>query len=314
MNAKGMHIRDQVILDQSLADSLATGPSGPRYVVAREIVFGTTPVELTGRDVIFVADTIRRGGDAPFVVHARPLPPRVRVPGAPPPAPTGKPGRNGNPGQRVEIYCRQYDGVRIQSIGGTGEKGDQGLTGADAIAACERLLEKRYQRPAPRLWTAVTHPTGKRGGPGAAAVRAGPIAIHYCTKSSDGASGPPVRGKGPGGDAGLAERSSTRSLRRTGRFIRRIPTSAANRVLPGSRKDRQFFAAVLTAESEDSVWNKVRDFVWRCAGTRLGATSVQAGGILFRSYRPTGPTAGNLGLATQEFRGVIRCGLKPYRA
>src|SRR3954447_8263959 len=120
MDSKGMHIRDQVVMDQALADSLAKGPAGPCYVAAREIVFGTLEVEIVGRDLIFVADAIKRG-DAPFVVRARPLPPKIRVPGKPELEPTGEAGKKGSPGQRVEIYCRHFEGVRIQSIGSAGE-------------------------------------------------------------------------------------------------------------------------------------------------------------------------------------------------
>src|SRR3982751_4105865 len=147
MDSKGMHIRDQVVMDQALADSLAKGPAGPRYVAAREIVFGASAVEIVGRDLIFVADAIKQGGDAPFVVRARPLPPKIRVPGKPEPEPTGEAGKKGNPGQRVEIYCRHFEGVRIQSIGSAGGTGGKGVTGSKAIAACSHLPKQGNSSP-----------------------------------------------------------------------------------------------------------------------------------------------------------------------
>ena len=233
MNAKGMHIRDQVILIQALADkALTTGPSGPRYVMAREIVFGTSPVELTGRDVIFVADTIKHGGDAPFGrTRAAWPPPRIQIPARPLRAPPA------NKPERVASRDSGVEDLRPGNIRGCGLNSvaapvkTKGLTRPTRAIARPDRLRRRWVSRLDRFGHCAADPTGN--GAAGSGGDGGPIAVHYCTKTSDGELQGLGGAGGPGGDGGLGGRFSTRSPKRTVRFIRRILTSAANRVPQG---------------------------------------------------------------------------------
>ena len=216
MDSQGIHIRDRITVNQALIDELQRSKATTLYLVARHISLGDEGVlSLTGRNLVLVADTIGARRDATLNVLARPLPPRIRVPGSPTPPGTGEPGKPGNAAPTVSIHCDNFGPIKLSAIGGKGGTGSKGLTGAAAVEACSREPKQGNSGPKLVCEFPTPSPTGKRGGAGGPGGAGGLITLHHVTRASsavlsgiggDGGSG------GEGGSGGPITRSITQTV------------------------------------------------------------------------------------------------------
>jgi DNA-binding beta-propeller fold protein YncE len=297
-----------VVVNQELIESLRFGPGTQRYIVAREIVFNSAPVDLiVARDLIFVADTIKRNGDAPFIVRGRPTPPIIHVPGTPTPEPTGKPGRNGSLGPRIDVYCRKFEGAIIQSVGGPAEHGGEGARGSDAIVACSRLPKTGTSGPKLFCEDPVPSPRGKRGGPGGVGGAGGSITLHFVTKTSDGSLQGLGGSGGEGGVGGAGGKVTQRITDENGTTTTHATGQAGDRGDQGVHGGSgNAVAATFSAISEQALWDSVKAFEAGSIALAWAQHRFKQGEYLFRTYRPEGQLSANLGLAKQEFDAVLR--------
>jgi hypothetical protein len=306
MDSSGIHIRDSITVDQDLLNELQRSKTPDVYVIARDIKIGAEgEVRLTGRNLIFIADQIRVRQDGILKVLAKPLPPRIRVPGAPPTPGTGAPGKPVNPGPSVTFYCRHISSVSVSSIGSTGGTGDDGRRGDNAIEACIR--EPRGTNSGPLLSCEIPQPSprGKRGGSGGPGGAGGVITVNYVTRSGSGTL-LGVGGNGGTGGAGGPGGAITRKITQTSGDHTTTSTQATNRVgeqgPQGSTGPRGTdIAARFVPLGEDALYAAIRGLLGGQIAARWALYRLRQGEFLFRSQNPT-----NLGAACSEFDAVLK--------
>ncbi|WP_410816283.1 hypothetical protein [Micromonospora sp. 050-3] len=191
MDVFGLHIRDEIRIDQAFVDALPTSPaSGGRALVLigrRVVLLGAV---IRGfRNVFVVGDEVVGEGPAGKPSLA------MEVPGTP------AQGEEGLSGRQLVIHARRLTGVSATSTGqrgGKGATGDPGPPVNDPNVSRTTALPPLPPPPPPPIGG---HP-GLRGHPGSPGGAGGPVHVFYVeasgTNTFAGVGGP----GGAGGDGG----------------------------------------------------------------------------------------------------------------
>jgi hypothetical protein len=209
------HVRDQIVINDALNESLKSFPGSTIRLIARQVTHEAgVSLRTLGRDVLIVADTYDGSGGSIDTrgASAEPGNPGLKGPAGRAtssgvgnqPGGTGAPGSAGNPGSpgaSARLICQKIVNALVVAPGNNGGTGGVGGTGGDGGDGA------RHGGVNPEIIEGTSGGNGGPGGPGGPGGRGGQVAAIFMDASAT-----PIL-EVPGGPGGAGGAGGTRGVK-----------------------------------------------------------------------------------------------------